>query len=138
VEDFNPEITNTEIVGVATFSYVSIAGRIGQDIPPGFNPFFNGVHIHDNDITKSGGPNQNQTTIGFILLQQFGANPMPDLLTDGIFDSENGTNGGLCIQNNTSVYFFNLDMGSNPQNPSMDISPHDCSMDPLPPVNVPG
>lgn len=138
VEVFDNDITDNEIVGVAAFSFLSIAQLIGVPVPPGFDPFFNDVHIHDNQIVKSGGPNQNQTTIGFVLMQQFGANPMPDLLTDGIFGPDTGDSGGLCIQNNSSIYFFNLDMANGSENPSMDITPHDCSLDPLPVVNVPG
>jgi len=138
VEVFENDITDNRIVGVATFSFVSIASMIGLPIPPGFDPFFNDVHIHDNAISKSGTPNPNQTDIGLLLLSQFGTNPMPDLLTDGIFNPGSGSNGGLCIQNNTSVYFVNMDLAGQPPTPSLDLTQHDCEMDPIPQVNVNG
>lgn len=138
VEIFDNDITDNEIVGVATFSFASIAGLLGLSIPPNFDPFFNEVHIHDNNITKSGGANQNQTAIGLMLMQQFGTNPMPDLLTDGIFSPDTGPDGGLCIQNNSSSYFVNMDLGGQPPSPSLDITPHDCSLPALPPVTVAG
>jgi parallel beta-helix repeat protein len=137
VEVFENIIENSHITGVAIFSYISIATMAGLPIPDGFDPFFSEVHIHDNQISKSGEANPNQTGIGLLLLNQFAGNPLPDLLTDGIFSPAGGDNGSLCIQNNGTEYFANLDMGGQPPSPSFDLSAHDCSMDPLPEVNVP-
>ena len=140
VEVFNNTVTNNEIVGVAAFSFISIATVIGQEIPEDFNPFFDQVYIFDNQISRENSPNPNQTAIGLLLVNQFGAvpMPMPDLLTDGIFSPEAGENGGLCIKNNGTEYFVNLHMGSQSSDPSVDLGPHDCTFLPLPGVTIPG
>jgi parallel beta-helix repeat protein len=138
VEVFDNIIQDHHITGVAAFSYISIATMAGLPIPDGFDPFFSEVHIHDNQIEKFGEANPNQTDIGLLLLSQFAGNPLPDLLTDGIFSPASGDNGSLCIQSNGTEYFANLDMSGQPPSPSFDLSAHDCSMDPLPEVNAPG
>lgn len=137
VEIFDNQIVDNHVIGIGIFSYVSVATLVGLQIPDGFDPFFNEVYVFDNEISKTGTPNQSQTDIGFLLLSQFGANPIPDLMTDGIFSPASEINGGLCIRNNGTSAFVNLDIGNGFANPSFDSSPHDCSFSRFPEVTVP-
>ena len=58
---------------------------------------------------------------------------VPDIIYDGIVDSEiliNNVvpdNKKICIQNNTSASFLNLDADNNFENMSTDINLHDCA-----------
>jgi len=138
VEVFDNTVSENQIVGVAVFSYVSIAMLTGRTIPDDFNPYFDQIYILNNEISRSGSPNPNQTGMGLFLLNEFGESPMPDMMTDGIFSSEAGDNGGLCIQENSTEYFINLDLGNPDPSPSLDLNSHNCSFERLPQVEVVG
>jgi len=138
VEVFNNTFKDNHVAGAAIMSYVSVAVITGRPITdPGYDPFFHDIHIHDNTFSKSGSANTTQPAFGSLLLQFSSVigMPVPDILTDGIFDPTATSNGGICLQNNAGASFVNLDLMNYPSNvPSFDGASHDCSMPALPVV----
>ncbi|MEM8893792.1 MAG: parallel beta-helix domain-containing protein [Bacteroidota bacterium] len=157
VEIFNNEITDNRTGSVALISYLfveatsepaapeaeqdlSMAGNIAAyKADKDYDPFPSGVSIHDNVISNSYTLPTFENDIGYLLLFAFWMDK-PEILYDGITDPELGDSPDmasiLCVQNNGNVGFANLDAFNEFANVSEDASIHDCSMQPLPKVDL--
>ncbi|WP_165139356.1 parallel beta-helix domain-containing protein [Halalkalibaculum roseum] len=139
VEIFNNDLHENNVVGTAVASYLALVG-IGvapEPTDPNYNPYPGNIYIHDNSYSRSNNyaPAEEQSDFGNLLVQSFGANPIPDFILDGIFLPESGESGTICIENNDGSSFVNLNLLNDfPNNLSFDASPHACSMDPLPEI----
>ena len=80
--------------------------------------------------------------IGFLLAYNFWRD-IPDIIYDGIIDSEITKNGNvineyrICIKNNKNADFVNLNAGNNFNDMSQDLSQHDCSHQSIKSVSYP-
>jgi len=145
VEVFDNELNENNVVGTAVASYLAMSalGLVPPPDDPAYNPFPGNVYIHNNSYSRSNNyPDpEGQSDFGNYLVQSFGSNPIPDIILDGIFAPGTEPSGTICIQDNAGSSFVNLNLPDFPDNvPSFDVSPHDCSLDPLPPadIDVPG
>ena len=130
VEVFNNKFTNNNFTGVLVSNYLLVNQNPND---PTFDPFPSGVHIHDNTLTMTDAINPVQPTfiqplVGVInsyMLAQ------PHILLDGLLTSPTD----ICIQESAGTTFINLN-ASDPtfSMVSTDITPHDCSPEPLPEV----
>ena len=69
---------------------------------------------------------------------------VPHILYDGIVDSEQLTEAGIipdasqiCVRGNTNETFANLDAENGFKNISRDVSPYDCALQPIGPIDEP-
>ena len=141
VEIFNNDLDENNVVGTAVASYLGLVaiGAVPQPTDPNYNPYPGNVYIHDNSYSRSNNyaPAEEQSDFGNLLVQIFGTNPIPDLILDGIFSPESGESGTICFQNNDGSSFVNLNLPNDfPNNLSFDASPHDCSLEPLPAIEL--
>ncbi len=141
VEIFDNTIEGNNVMGTTVGSYGALVelGLAPKPEDPNYNLFPQNVYIHDNSYSRSNNypPAEEQSEFGNLLVQNFGENPIPSIILDGIFAPQSGTSGSICIENNTGNNFVNLNLPNNfPQNLSFDPAPHNCSMDPLSPVEI--
>jgi len=140
VEVFDNTVEANNVVGVGVISFfpVSVLGEVPLT-DPNYDPYFQNVYVHDNEFSKSEDMNvgPGQTDIGMLLISNFGGNPIPDIVVDGVFKPDAGDNGGLCLHNNEGAGFVNLDILNGFANPSFDPTPHVCEGAALDPVELP-
>jgi hypothetical protein len=97
------------------------------------------VNIHNNSYSRSNiyVTGDGQSDLGLVILNAFGDNPIPDLVIDGFFSPAGDEHGSICFQNNSDAAFVNLNVPDDfPNNPIFDPSMHNCSMEPLPEVEI--
>ena len=141
VEIFNNKLQENNVAGTAVASYAALVklGLAPQPTDPDYNPFPGNIYIHDNSYSSSANypTGEDQSDFGNILVQTFSPEPIPDIILDGIFAPESGASGTICIEDNTGNSFVNLNLPNDfPQNMSFDQSPHACSMEALPEVEI--
>jgi parallel beta-helix repeat protein len=141
VEVFNNTIEENNVMSTTVASYAALVelGLAPKPTDPNYNLFPQNVYIHDNSYSRSNNypPAEEQSQFGNMLVQNFGSNPIPGIILDGIFAPQSDASGSICIENNTGNNFVNLNLPNNfPQNLNFDASPHSCSMDPLSPVEI--
>lgn len=141
VEIFNNELEENNVAGTGVFSYQSLValGQAPEPQDPEYDPYPKNIYIHDNTYSRSNSyaPQDKQSFFGNLLIQTFGNNPIPDIMLDGFFDPAADSTGSICIQNNSGSAFVNLNIpGDFPNNISFDAAPHNCSQEPLPPVEL--
>ncbi|MCC5908351.1 MAG: right-handed parallel beta-helix repeat-containing protein [Balneolaceae bacterium] len=141
VEVFDNEIEENNVIGTGVFSINSMIelGELPSNVQMDESYNTNNVYIHGNSYSRSNiyvSP-EDQNTIGNLLTQSFGENPIPDIMLDGFLSGDANESGDICVQNNIGSGFVNLNIPfSFPDNISFDSSPHDCSLEPLPEVQV--
>lgn len=139
VEIFDNLIEGNNVVGTGVFSYNSMIA-LGL-VPPPFDAAYNPgkIYIHDNMYSRENSyvPAEDQSFFGNMLVDIFGSNPIPNLITDGFFVPGADASGSICIEKNSGETFVNLNIPNDfPNNLSFDVSPHNCSMAALPAVEL--
>ncbi len=139
VELFRNRIEGHRTVNLAVVSY-HITGKPLKD--ERYDPFPEGIYIHDN--TFVGGGESPSGLLVQVLALKLGK-PFPDILYDGIVDKKKlGTDGALpermrlCIQNNGDADFVNMDAANKFKNIRRELSAHDCAHPTLAAVQLPG
>ena len=132
VEIHDNTISGNESTGllIISFKVVEAVGAGGMPGPE-YEPYPESIYIHDNTFMDNGTRPQD-------LLVEVGAPPLEDVLWDGIA-SPDATDPMICIQNNGDAGFRNFNL--NPDGfefgePSMDLTPHDCTGETIPPVEL--
>jgi len=142
VEVFENEISGNQTANVAVVSYRSNKQRKDD---PEFDPYPEGIYIHDNKIADGGSDPQGE--LGK-LYAQHAEGPMPDIVIDGVVNPEKLENGelpadeGVRIANNGDATFVNLNLpaiqeGGEPQFIT-DKSKYEGKLDALAAVEIPG
>ncbi|MBK9643635.1 MAG: right-handed parallel beta-helix repeat-containing protein [Deltaproteobacteria bacterium] len=138
VEVFENTIEKHDTLAVAVVSY-QIMGNELKDMA--YDPYVEGVWVHDNVITDAG-----QRPRGMMVKAASFAlgGTMPALLWDGIVAAERlGPDGQLaadkriCFQRNGDGGFVNVDAPNNLKNLSRDLAPHDCALSQRAPLSLP-
>ena len=149
VEVFDNTIENNQNVNLSIVSYLSTGRPFDQD--PLYDPFCEAIYIHDNKFV--GGGDMPNGRLGDMLKAILGDEPLPDIVYDGIVNTEKFPDGKLPdelairIQNNGDADFMNFDLANlNVENPaesenlniSRDLKPYEGEMRRLSPVSIPG
>jgi parallel beta-helix repeat protein len=139
VEIFNNTIHNNNLLGTAVLSFNSMIALGSAQVPidDSFNPL--NVNIHSNSYTRENRyvVGDGQSDLGNMLLMVFSDNPIPDIVIDGFFSSDSDLHGSVCFSDNSNQSFVNLNIPSDfPNNLSFDSSMHNCTMEPLPEVEI--
>ncbi|QDT77850.1 Planctomycete cytochrome C [Gimesia maris] len=112
VEIFENTIRDNRSFNVSVVSFL-IFGKKMND--PNYDPYPEGVSIHDNKI--QGGGMDPDGELGLILKSMVGT-PLPEIVYDGVIDSRKLVDGkipaekSLRISNNGDVRFLNIDFGN--------------------------
>ena len=142
VEIFNNTIKDHKSINIGIISYVPLGIAVTD---PEYDQYPTAIHIHDN--TLSGVSDKPTGQLGAALLLAIGEihpDPpyiVPDIAWDGVLDPAREpypASDKICIQNNGDANFLNLGwpLGEGAL-PSEDMSPHACSLPPLPEVVLP-
>ncbi len=112
VELFGNRIHNNQNSNLAVISYLS-TGRIYND--PGYDPYTEGVYIHDNEFVGGGESPNGAFADAFV---ELAGGSFPDIVWDGLTNPDKLVDGAvpdelrLYIENNGDADFVNLDLGS--------------------------
>jgi parallel beta-helix repeat protein len=141
VEIFNNKIDDHRSVNIGIISYVPTGIEVKD---PLYDQYPTGIHIHDNTLTGTSDRPTGQ--LGALLISALGeiqSSPpyiIPDIAWDGVLDPDRtyGPEDKICIQNNGDADFINLAWPlAEGDKPSLDMTPHGCSLAPLPAVTLP-
>lgn len=130
VEIFNNMLNDNNFTTVLVASYLMVNSDPGD---PTFDPFPQGVNIHDNSYSMTSAANPNQPALAQGLMQLFQLTGYPSILLDGILMHPTD----VCIQETAGTSFINLNAAADPtfQSFTMDISAQNCTPAPLPSVD---
>jgi parallel beta-helix repeat protein len=134
VEIFNNTIKNNKTSNIVISSYFSIGSMTEKGIKESFDPYPEGIFIHDN-IFEGGGNAPAPLELKALKLAMFGLKGhLPDIMWDGYINAElPADTKRLCVQNGAAKV-INVDGPGGYKKPSMDQSPYDCTMSRLPEV----
>ena len=136
VEVFDNKIINNRTAGTSIMSYHMTEQPITDQE---YDPYPKRIFIHDNEYERQQVRATSQTRLGkmYRFKLKFGKD-VPHIVYDGIlpekaFDANGKVKDAyqICIRNNTNASFANLDAGGDFKNISRDMSPYDCSLEPL-------
>lgn len=111
-EVFDNRIENNNNANLSIISFLS-TGREYDD--PGYDPYPEGVWVHDNTFSNGG---TEPTGSLAELIQPLVGDRIPDIVYDGVVDPEKMVNGELpaelrvYVENNGDATFINADIGS--------------------------
>ncbi len=142
VEIFENNVHGNCTTNCAIVSFL-IAKRKFEDAQ--YDPFPEGIHIHDNRFADGGKSPKGE--IGK-LFEQISSLPMPDIVIDGVNNQNNFVDGKvpekarIYIANNGDATFVNLGLaamlqGGKPEI-SSDLAPHAGKLPALEPITIPG
>ena len=140
VEVFNNTLTENNVMGIGIISYKSLETLNGLVVTDtGYVSYCKELNIHDNTITSSTNYPPELNTLADLLVNTiFSGSDVPDILYDGYVhpDFESDSTKGICIKNNGSATFSNVDVPHFFSGLNTDATPHDCSRAALPVVTV--
>jgi parallel beta-helix repeat protein len=141
VEVFNNTLTNNNVMGIGIISYNTLstldASLVVND--PGYVPFCKQINIHNNMITSSSTyPAEMNEMSNLLTGLVFSGGDVPDILYDGFVhpDASGDATKSICIKNNGSATFSNMDVANFFAGLTLDGTAHDCSQAALPVVTV--
>jgi parallel beta-helix repeat protein len=125
-EIHNNTIRGNNTVGVLLFTYQP--GIFGAHNDRNYNQFTTGNYIHDNTFSNNGTAPRGALPAVLPNLPR----PVPDILWDGCYDPAQDPPKLNCMQDNEGADFIDVDFCGNFEAPSTDMTPFDCSYEPLP------
>lgn len=140
VEVFNNTLSENNVMSIGIISYKTLETLNGLTVTDSaYVPYCKEINIHDNTINTSANyPNSLNQTANLIVNFIFSGTPVPSILYDGFVhpDFASDTTRGICIRNNGSATFANLDVASFFAGLSYDVTPHHCQRAALQEVKV--
>jgi len=139
VEIFDNRLRDHLSVNIGIISHAPI----GPPNDPRYDIYSTAIHIHDN--TLSGTSNMATGPLGALLvaavseLTPAGPYIVPDIAWDGVADPlrAGSTADRICIRNNGDADFINLAWPlGDATKPTREMSPFDCSLTPLPAIEL--
>ena len=122
IEVFGNTFTDNDSANIIIVSYY-ITERPFED--PNYDPFPEGINIHNN-FFNGGGSNPDSEPL--IALQAATGEAIPDVVWDGTLIPGKQTKEILCMRQNGEFSFVNLSAGNGFSNPSFDSEQHNCSL----------
>ncbi len=140
VEIFNNAIKNNKTANIIISSYFSVGSMDEKGIKPSFDPYPEGIYIHDN-VFEGGGDAPSQLDLKALKLAMFGLKGhLPDIMWDGYVNKalldEKGQlppDKRICVQNGDAKV-INADGPGHYKHPSMDQAPYACTLPSWPAV----
>ncbi len=136
---FNNEISGQNTLGISIVSYLSLQKAYKDSL---YDPYSGGISVHDNKITRGTGGPDNTLAFGKLFMGIFG-DKIPDIIFDGgVSPAYRNADGSLkedrkiCIRNNGTVTFSDLDLVNKGKNRSSDVTKFDCSLPALTEVKL--
>jgi|TARA_B110000438_G_scaffold128401_1_gene124678 parallel beta-helix repeat protein len=130
IEVFGNTFTDNDSANIIIVSYY-ITERPFED--PNYDPFPEGINIHNN-FFNGGGSNPDSEPL--IALQAATGEAIPDVVWDGTLIPGKQTKEILCMRQNGEFSFVNLDAGNGFSNPSFDSEQHNCSLPSLTEISI--
>jgi parallel beta-helix repeat protein len=137
IEIFDNRIADNDTANIIISSARSVFAD--RKMAEAFDPYPESIYIHDNQFS-GGGTNPDSPELQG-LLKQSGLDALPDVLWDGYFDPAKQVDGEtpdhlkICLQNGDAG-IINVDVPNGYESISTDRAPHDCRLEPLPPVKL--
>lgn len=142
VEVFNNFLSNHSTTNILLVSYL-ITGRPTND--GNYDPYIESIYVHDNTMLRVGydpkGGSSELTQELVVALRDVAGLPFPDVLYDGSFNPSNLNEEGkipdnlkICLDNNHSISFLNLDLPNDFVNMTRTLAPHKCQLTRLPKI----
>lgn len=136
VEIFGNDFRYNNVMGVGIASYQTLQALGGITYNDSlYNPYAGEVNIHDNTFVRSTTyPAQTNAMGQVIQVDLFPAGDAPDVLYDGFYppDLAGDATRTICVKNNGSATFTNIDVPTLFTGLSTDAAPHDCQQPALP------
>ena len=134
VEIFDNAIKNNKTSNIVVSSYFSIGSMTEKGIKASFDPYPEGIFIHDNSF-EGGGNAPALLELKALKLAMFGLKGnLPDIMWDGYVNAELPADTlRLCVQNG-EAQVINVDAPNGYKKPSMDQSAYNCTLPSLPAV----
>lgn len=143
VEVFDNTIRDNDTVNLGILSYFSTELPLDD---PAFDPYSHTIYVHDNRFV--GGGTAPTDELGFIVVQGLSTVldapiVVPDIVIDGyqnpdlLVDGELPDDKKICLQNNGSADFADIDRPNDFADVSLDAEPHRCRHPPLPTIVLP-
>ena len=142
VEVFNNKIVNNNTASMVVISYYMTEEPIEDK---DYYPYPSAINIHNNFFEREHVKPTFKGRMGkmFHFKLKFGKD-VPHILYDGVLDSEQLTEAGtipdvsrICVRGNTNETFANLDAENDFKNISRDVTPYDCELQPIGPIDEP-
>lgn len=132
VDVFENKISNNITVGTAVVSYYITENPIKDS---SYYPFPTQINIYNNNYEREAVRTTGKGRMGkmYRFKLRFGKNA-PHIQYDGITDKKQPAQ--ICIRNNSNQSFANLDAENGFKNISRDASKHDCTLQPVPKVEL--
>ena len=132
VDVFDNKIDNNITASTAIVSYYITENPIKDS---SYYPFPTQINIYNNNYERENVRATGKGRMGkmYRFKLRFGKN-VPHIQYDGIVDAKNPAE--ICIRNNTNQSFANLDAENGFKKISRDASKHDCTLQPIPNVEL--
>lgn len=132
VDVFENKIVNNITASTAIVSYYITENPIKDS---SYYPFPTQINIYNNNYERENVRATGKGRMGkmYRFKLRFGKN-VPHIQYDGIVDAKNPAE--ICIRNNTNQSFANLDAENGFKKISRDASKHDCTLQPIPNVEL--
>lgn len=134
VEVFNNDVAYNNVMGIGIISYQTLVA-LDPDLAyndPQYDPYSHGVYVHDNSMSRSNYLPPYIHPISLVISNLFVAGNIPDILYDGYVYPGTADADRICIKNNGTAGFANIDVAGDFANVNTDLTPHDCTQAALP------
>ena len=137
IEVFDNDISGNQTVSVLIVSYL-ITQRPITD--PKYDPYPESIHVHHNRIGRGGWLPDSADLLK--VRKALGAGDLPAVVWDGIVNPKHLQDGELpealriCVHDNLTNSFANLDAANGFEHVSNDAAKNNCALPPLPPVTL--
>ena len=149
IEVFGNEISGNKTSNLSILSY--LVTQIAYD-DPGYDPYVDTIDIHDNTFGPGGDDYDMTKDLALqvaIALLEYQTEPLmvPDIMFFGFVNPDKADESNprlfkpefnLCMRNNGSITYANLDLAFDHTMVTTDMTPHDCSHSALPAVTIAG
>jgi parallel beta-helix repeat protein len=120
IEIFENQFTDNENVNIMIYSYI-LSGRTVSD--PTYDAYPEQIYIHDNEFIGGGTAPHHAMLIP---LAEATGKVIPNIVWGGLVKEGGSRENIVCLGNNATVSFANLNGGASPEDASFDTTEHQC------------
>ena len=136
VEIFNNRLSGNDTANIVISSYFS-ANYAGQrEVAAEFDPYPELIYIYDNEMNDSG----RQPGMDYLVMLRdaiFGTEgAFPDIIWDGVIDPNKPEGREVICVDNGDAKLLSIDASNEFANPTLDMSPYECQIEKLAPIEL--